>query len=134
LKDTIIDSSVLIDVLMRDEKWFERSSEALITAMNRSAVVINPIIYAEVSLSFKKISDLDKALPPDLYRRDELPYEAAFLAGRAFVKYRRQGGSRTTPMPDFYIGAHAEVSKFRVLTRDPRRFRRYFPSVELIDP
>ena len=134
MKDTIIDSSVLIDVLTRDESWFERSSEAVVSAMNDSAIVINPIIYAEVSLSFKKIGDLDKVLPVDLYRRDELPYEAAFLAGRAFVKYRRQGGSRTTPMPDFYIAAHAEVSNFRVLTRDPRRFRRYFPSVELIAP
>ena len=132
--ETIIDSNVLIDLLLRDENWFDRSSEAVMSAMNDSAVVINPIIYAEVSLSFKKIEDLDKVLPMDLYRRDELPYEAAFLAGRAFVKYRRQGGSRTSPMPDFYIGAHAEVSNFRVLTRDPRRFRRYFPSVELIAP
>lgn len=134
MKETIIDSNVLIDLLLRDENWFDRSSEAVMSAMNDSAVVINPIIYAEVSLSFKKIEDLDKVLPMDLYRRDELPYEAAFLAGRAFVKYRRQGGSRTSPMPDFYIGAHAEVSNFRVLTRDPRRFRRYFPSVELIAP
>ncbi len=134
MKETIIDSNVLIDILLRDENWFDRSSEAVVTAMNDSAVVINPIIFAEVSLSFKKIEDLDQVLPADLYRRDEIPYEAAFLAGRAFVKYRRQGGSRTTPMPDFYIGAHAEVSNFRVLTRDPRRFRRYFPSVELIAP
>ena len=124
----------MIDVLSRDENWFARSSSALTTAMNASVVVINPIIYAEVSSSYQKIEDLDKRLPIELYRRDELPYEAAFLAARAFVKYRRQGGSRTSPMPDFYIGAHAEVSGFRVLTRDPRRLRRYFPTVQLITP
>ena len=104
------------------------------TLMNESAIVINPIIYAEVSTGFRKIEELDGRLPLDLYRRDPLPYEAAFLAARAFVKYRRQGGSRTSPMPDFYIGAHAAVTGFRVLTRDPRRLRRYFPSVELIAP
>jgi len=124
----------LLDVLIHDEKWFDRSSDALMTLMNESAIVINPIIYAEVSTGFRKIEELDGRLPLDLYRRDPLPYEAAFLAARAFVKYRRQGGSRTSPMPDFYIGAHAAVTGFRVLTRDPRRLRRYFPSVELIAP
>ncbi len=119
---------------MGDNEWFEWSSSALETAMNDSAVVINAIIYAEVATSYKQIEDLDKRLPLDLYRRDALPYEAAFLAGQAFVKYRRQGGSRTSPMPDFYIGAHAEVSGFRVLTRDTLRFKRYFPSVEMIAP
>ena len=102
--------------------------------MDESPVVINPIIYAEVSTNYQKIEDLDERLPIDLYRRDALPYAAAFLAARAFVKYRRQGGSRTSPLPDFYIGAHAEISDLRVLTRDPRRVRRYFPSVEVIVP
>jgi len=102
--------------------------------MNESEIVINPVIFAEVSIGYKKIEELNKRLPTDLYRRDALPYDAAFLASRAFVKYRRHGGSRTSPMPDFYIGAHAEVSNFRVLTRDPRRFRKYFPKVELISP
>lgn len=129
-----MDSSVLIDVLLRDSKWFERSSAALAAAADDGELVINPIIFAEVSVRYRSIEDLNKVLPTSLYRRDELPYEASFLAGRAFVKYRRQGGSRTAPMPDFYIGAHAEVSEFRVLTRDPRRFRRYFPKVELIVP
>ena len=119
---------------MRDEDWFERSSLALTAAANESAVFINPVIYAEVSVRFQNIAELDRVLPLELCRRDDLPYAAAFLAGRAFVKYRRQGGSRTSPMPDFYIGAHAEVSNYRVLTRDPRRFRRYFPSLELICP
>lgn len=130
----LIDSSVLIDVLLRDEEWFDWSSSALAAAGNEAELVINPIIYAEASIRFRSIEDLNKSLPISLFRRDELPFEAAFLAGRAFVKYRRKGGSRTSPMPDFYIGAHAEVSGFRVLTRDPRRFRRYFPNVELIAP
>lgn len=119
---------------MRDEKWFEWSSFALEQAMNESALVVNPIIFAEISVSFRRIEDLDKVLPLDLYRRDPLPFGAAFLSGRAFVKYRRRGGSRTSPMPDFYIGAHAEISKFKVLTRDQKRFRTYFPNVELISP
>lgn len=134
MKEVLIDSSVLIDVLLRDEQWFEWSSSAMTAAGNESQLVINPIIFVEASIRFRSIEDLEKALPISLFRRDPLPFEAAFLAGRAFVKYRRKGGSRTTPMPDFYIGAHAEVSGFRVLTRDPRRFRRYFPSVELIAP
>ena len=119
---------------MRDERWFESSSFAVEAAANESAVVINPIIYAEVATTFRRVEDLDKVLPLDLCRRDALPYEAAFLAARAFVRYRRKGGSRTSPLPDFYIGAHAEISRFRVLTRDPRRIRRYFPLVELISP
>ena len=134
MKNTLVDSSVLIDVLMRDERWHERSSEALIKAANESMVVINAIIYAEVSIRFQNVIELDSVLPLDLCRRDALPYPAAFLAARAFIKYRKQGGSRTAPMPDFYIGAHAEVAGFRVLTRDPRRIRRYFPTVEMISP
>jgi predicted nucleic acid-binding protein len=134
LKDVLIDSNVLIDVLLRDAKWFEWSSSALTAAGNEAEVVINPIIYAEVSIRYRLIEDLNRVLPPSLYRRDDLPFAAAFLAGRAFLKYRRQGGSRTSPMPDFYIGAHAEVSGLRVLTRDPRRIRRYFPGVEIISP
>lgn len=134
MKDTLVDSSVLIDILTNDVKWFARSSFALEEAMNSSAIVINPIIFAEVSASYKNFEELDRRLPIELYRRDDLPFEAAFLAARAFIKYRRKGGSRTTPMPDFLIGAHAEVHNFCILTRDPRRFRRYFPSVELITP
>ena len=134
MKDTLVDSSVLIDILTNDLEWYSRSSLALEEAMNTSVVVINPIIFAEVSTNYKTFEQLDRRLPNDLYRRDEIPFEAAFLAARAFVKYRRKGGSRTTPMPDFLIGAHAEVSGFRILTRDPRRFRRYFPSVELTTP
>lgn len=121
-------------MLLRDKKWFAWSSAALAAAGNDGEMVINPVIYAEVSVRYKSPEEVDRVLPPTLYRRDDIPYTAAFLAGRAFLKYRRQGGSRTSPMPDFFIGAHALVSDLRVLTRDPRRFRRYFPTVDLIAP
>jgi predicted nucleic acid-binding protein len=134
LKNIIIDSSVLIDVLTGDPRWFDRSSAALKAAIDETRVVINPIIFAEISATFQKIEDLDERMPADLYRRDPIPYGAAFLAARAFLKYRRRGGSRTSPMPDFYIGAHAEFTNSRVLTRDPRRIRMYFPTVEIIAP
>ena len=97
-------------------------------------LLINPIIYAEVSVGFNRIEELDRALPQDLYRREVLPYEAAFLAGKCFIKYRRLGGTRRSPLPDFYIGAHAAISGLRLLTCDAARFRTYFPTLELISP
>lgn len=134
MKDTLVDSSVLFDILLKDKMWYEWSATALESVAEESALIFNPIIFAEISASFLKLEDLEKVLPLDLYKREPLPYNAAFLAGRAFVKYKRRGGSKTSPMPDFYIGAHAEVANLRVLTRDPRRFRMYFPMVELITP
>ncbi len=120
--------------MLRDSDWYTRSSAALEKAGDESALAINAIIYAEVSATFHKIEDLDNALPVTIFRREPIPYDAAFLAGRAFIKYRRRSGSRTSPLPDFYIGAHAAVSGYRILTRDPRRYRDYFPTVELIAP
>jgi predicted nucleic acid-binding protein len=96
--------------------------------------VINPLVYAEVSVGFGRIEELEEAIPPALFRREALPHEAAFLAGKVFLQYRRRGGVRATPLPDFYIGAHAAVAGFRLLTRDTSRYRTYFPSVELIAP
>lgn len=131
---TLVDSNVLIDLMMRDVTWYDWSSSAINRAANESTLAINAIIYAEISATFHTIEDLDEALPLSMYRREPLPYDAAFMAGRAFVKYRQQGGSRTSPLPDFYIGAHAAVAGFRLLTRDAKRYRTYFPSVELIAP
>jgi predicted nucleic acid-binding protein len=96
--------------------------------------VINPIIYAEVSARFERIEELDDALPVNYYRRVPLPFEAAFLAGQCFMKYKRRGGNRRSPMPDFYIGAHAALSGLTLLTRDARRYRDYFPTVRIIAP
>ncbi len=134
MKTTLVDSNVLLDVATNDASWFDWSSQALESAANESPLAINPIIYAEVSIGFQRIEDLESALPSRLFRRDALPFEAAFLAGKAFLQYRRRGGGRATPLPDFYIGAHAAVGGFRLLTRDPKRYQTYFPSLELIAP
>jgi predicted nucleic acid-binding protein len=131
---TLVDSNILLDIATRDPTWFDRSSRTLETAANESALVINTIIYAEVSIRFKRIEDLETAIPPSLYHREPLPFEAAFLAGKVFLRYRRQGGSRIRPLPDFFIGAHAAIAQYRLLTRDARRYRTYFPSVELVSP
>lgn len=134
MNPVVVDSNVILDIATRDPKWENWSSNALEQAANESVLVINPIIYAEVSIGFDKVEDLEQALPPDLYRRDTLPYEAAFLAGKCFLAYRRRKGTRTSPLPDFYIGAHAAVAGFRLLTRDANRYRTYFPKLVLIEP
>ena len=100
----------------------------------QSVLVINPIVYAEVSIGFDSIEELESALPPNVFRRDELPWEAGFLAGKCFLAYRRRGGRRVAPLPDFYIGAHAAVRGMTVLTRDARRYKTYFPKLDLIAP
>jgi len=134
MKSTLVDSNVLLDIATRDANWFEWSTSALESAANESPLIINAIIYAEVSIGFRRIEDLETAIPASLYRRDPLPFEAAFLAGKAFLRYRRRGGTRVRPLPDFFIGAHAAIAQHRLLTRDPRRYRTYFPTVELIAP
>ena len=134
MKTTLVDSNVLLDIATNDAAWFDWSSQALESAANESPLAINAIIYAEVSIGFQRIEDLESAIPSSLFRRDALPFEAAFLAGKAFLQYRRRGGGRATPLPDFYIGAHAAVAGFRLLTRDPKRYQTYFPSVVLIAP
>ena len=131
---TLVDSNVILDIVTGDEEWLDWSASALARAADVSRLVINPIVYAEVAAGFARIEALEDALPSDYYERRPLPWEAAFLAGQCFVKYRRRGGSRRSPMPDFYIGAHAAVEGLTLLTRDPRRYRTYFPTVRLIAP
>lgn len=130
----LVDSNVLLDIATEDPRWGSWSSSALEEAAEHSPLAINAIIYAEVSIRYVTIEELEDALPADVYRRDSLPYESAFLAGKAFVRYRRRGGRRSTPLPDFYIGAHAAVAGYRLLTRDATRFRTYFPTLDLIAP
>ena len=130
----LVDSNVLLDILIPDPHWEEWSSRALADAGENRVLVINPIIYSEVSTGFDRIEDLDEALPPELFRRDPLPWEAAFLAGKAFREYRRRGGTKRSPLPDFYIGAHAAVAGLELLTRDLSRFRTAFPKLRLICP
>jgi len=134
MKSTLVDSNVLLDIATNDPAWSTWSSHALEAAADESTLVINALIYAEVSIGYQRIEDVEKILPSSVYRRDPLPYEAAFLAGKAFLRYRRRGGRRASPLTDFYIGAHAAVTGFRILTRDPRPYRAYFPTVDLIAP
>lgn len=134
MADTLVDSNVLLDVLTEDVRWFAWSSEALARRAGESALVINPIIYAEVSIGFARIEELDEALKAAGFERRPLPWEAAFLAGKCFQRYRRRGGARTSTLPDFYIGAHAAVSGLALLTRDAARYRTYFPRLEVISP
>ena len=134
MNTVLVDSSVLLDVLSDDSVFYDWSSAMIDSLAGEARLVINPLIYAEVSSRFNRIEELDEALPEFLYRREALPFEAAFLAGKAFLKYHSRGGSRTAPIADLYIGAHAAVARYNILTRDPRRFRRYFPTVELIAP
>ena len=131
---TLADSNVLLDVLTQDDEWLDWSADRLTDAASMGGIIINPIIYAEVAAGFNRVEDLDDALPVEYYRRVPLPWEAAFLAGQCFVKYRRQGGARRSPLPDFYIGAHAAVSGLTLLTRDARRYRTYFPTLRIIAP
>ena len=131
---TLVDSNVLFDRLSEDEEWFDWSSAMLAQAANAGAVAINQVIYAEVSVRYTTIEELDDALSGDYYLRVSLPWEAAFLAGKAFAQYKRRTGTKRSPLPDFYIGAHAAVAGMTLLTRDPRRYRAYFPKLRLISP
>ena len=130
----LVDSNVVLDVATGDPVWAPWSTSALEEAQETSILVINAIVYSELAAGFGRIEDLDAALPPDLYRREAIPFAAAFLAGRAHRLYRDRGGARRTPLADFYIGAHAAVAGYRLLTRDAARYRAYFPRLGLITP
>jgi hypothetical protein len=132
--DLLVDSNVLLDVLTADRRWFDRSSARLATLAENHDLIINPIVYAEVSIGFERIEELDAALPGESFRREGLPWEAAFLAGKCFVRYRRAGGARSSPLPDFYIGAHAAIRGIPLLTRDAARYRTYFPKLQVVVP
>ncbi len=129
---TLVDSNVLLDVITHDPKWHAWSENALRDVAESSVLAINPIIFAEVSTKFTRIEDAESALVD--FERAILPYEAGYLAGRAFLAYRRRGGAKRSPMPDFYVGAHAVVARMRLLTRDAARYRTYFPALTLIAP
>ena len=131
---TLVDSYVILDVVSEDEAWMDWSASMLARAAEQGRIVINPIVYAEVSLGFATIEGLDEALPPSYFVREPLPWPAAFLAARAFARYRRRGGVRRHPLPDFYIGAHAAVAGYALLTRDARRYRTYYPKLRVVAP
>lgn len=129
---TLVDTNVLLDVITNDEKWAPWSESALRRAAEHSTLAINPIIFAEVSAKFARIEDADVALTD--FAREPLPYEAGFLTGKVFLVYRKRGGTTRSPMPDFYVGAHAVVAGMTLLTRDAARYRTYFPALNIIAP
>lgn len=134
MAEIMVDSNVLLDILTEDAGWFTWSSRILAEHAQDHILVINPIIYAEVSIGFDRIEDLDTALPERMLERRHIPLEAAFLAGKCFEKYRRRGGQKRSALPDFFIGAHAAVEKMPLITRDVARYRTYFPDLPLICP
>jgi predicted nucleic acid-binding protein len=130
----LVDSNVILDLATDDAVWSEWSRAEMRRLADGATLVINPLIYAEISVRYETVEELEAVVPAELFQRDHLPYAAALLAAKCFRAYRRRGGVRTSPLPDFYIGAHAAVCGYRLLTRDARRYRGYFPSVELIAP
>ena len=134
MRPVLVDRNPALDVAYRDPRWGPSSRAKITEAASESVLVINPIVFAEVSIGYTSVEDLKDVVPADVFRREPLPFEAAFLAGKCFLAYRRRGGTRTSPLPDFYIGAHAAVRGYRLLTRDAARYRTYFPRVELIAP
>ena len=132
--EILVDSNVILDIVTEDRKWFQWFSETLAFYADTKMLVINPIIYAEVSVGFDRIEDVEEVLPLTHFRRAQLPWEAAFLAGKCFLKYRKKGGKKRSPLPDFFIGAHAAVMGLTLMTRDASRYRTYFPKLRIISP
>lgn len=130
----LFDTNVLLDIATADPVWLPWSEKEFRSAAAQGPILINPIIYAELAPAFATAADLDRWLDPAMFQRLTLPYAAGWVAARAFVKYRRSGGARTSPLPDFYIGAHAEVEGHTLVTRDAARYRTYFPNVTLVTP
>lgn len=130
----LVDTNVLLDVATEDAQWFEWSGAQLRRAAEGEGLAINPIVYAELSVHYETIEALEEALAGHAFARLPLPWEAAFVAGKAYRRYRRKGGAKRSPLPDFYIGAHAATAGLALLTRDARRYRDYFPKLKLIAP
>ena len=131
---TIVDSSVLLDVFEDDPEWAEWALSALDNCRTEGDLIINEVIYSEVSIGYRNVEDYEDILKSTGIRFSRAPREALFLAGKAFVDYRRRGGTRRSPLPDFFIGAHAAVVGIPLLTRDSTRIQTYFPTVDVIAP
>ncbi len=130
----MLDTNVLLDIVTADPIWQRWSMDQFRKASEDGPILLNPIIYAELAPGFETQASLDRWLRPSLFRRLALPYEAGFRAGQAFLAYRQRGGSKSSPLPDFYIGAHAESEGVTLVTRDDARYRTYFPKLKLITP
>lgn len=130
----LVDTNVLLDVATEDPLWFDWSVSRLARVADRDGLAINLIVYAELSVHYDTIEALEAALSGHAFARLALPWDAAFVAGKAYQRYRGRGGAKHAPLPDFYIGAHAAVAELTLLTRDARRYREYFPKLKLITP
>ena len=130
----LVDTNVLVDVLVNDPEWADWSTSQLRAQSQIHRLIINPIVYAELSLTFSSVEALDRVLADMVLPVVEVPKPALFLAGKAFVQYRRRGGQKSNVLADFFIGAHAAVARLPVLTRDAQRYQSYFPSVRLVTP
>lgn len=131
---TLVDTNVLLDIATNDSNWSAWSVRQLDAAAIRGPVLIDAVVYAEFSIGYARIEEVDEVLEDVGLKLAEAPRPALFLAGKAFQRYRAQGGPRRSVLPDFFIGAHAAVAGLQLLTRDARRYRAYFPGVELIAP
>jgi predicted nucleic acid-binding protein len=130
----LFDTNVLLDLATADPKWLPWSKGQFSAAVSKGPIFLNPIIYAELAPAFHSSADLDHWLDPAVFQRLPLPYAAGWLASQAWMKYRKSGGVKTAPLPDFYIGAHAEVENRTIVTRDVYRYRTYFPKVVVVGP
>jgi hypothetical protein len=130
----LVDSNIILDILTQDPNWYKWSSDKLEELSETSELVINDIIYAEISIGFKKIEEVEEVLSGGFFKIHSIPREALFLAGKAFLKYKSQSGIKTSTLPDFFIGAHAAVENVPLLTRDIARYKTYFPSLTIIHP
>lgn len=134
MKGVLVDSNIILDVFLDDPNWADWSEAILDEYTQRGLLYINSIVYSEISIGFEKIEDLESAILKAGFQMLEVPREALFLAAKAFLKYRKRKGRKNTPLPDFYIGAHAAVLNLGLITRDVSRYRSYFPTVKLISP
>lgn len=134
MDSVLVDSCVILDVIAAQGEWAEWSTAALSGVGGGTMLFLNPIVFAEVSVGFATVHDVAASLDGLNFQYADLPWDAAFLAGNAFTAYRRRGGIRNSPLPDFFIGAHALVAGMTLLTRDARRYRTYFPKLKLLAP
>jgi predicted nucleic acid-binding protein len=131
---TLVDTNVLLDLVTNDAKWADWSIRQLDAAALKGPLIINDVVYAELSVRFAAIETLEDALDEARVAVAPIPRAALFLAGKAFQRYRAAGGMRTGVLPDFFIGAHASVVGIALLTRDAQRYRSYFPAIDLVTP
>jgi predicted nucleic acid-binding protein len=134
MKGVLVDSNIILDVFLNDPKWADWSESKLDEYDQLGLLYINSIIYSEISIGFNRIEDLESAIAGAGFQMLEIPKEALFLAGKAYLKYRKRKGTKRTPLPDFYIGAQAAVQNLDLITRDVSRYQSYFPTVKLITP